>query len=82
MNENRNNPGRGNARRFSASAVQEISTALNAALADIFALYLKTKNFHWHMSGPHFATIICSDEQSEQIFAFDGIASACARSAA
>ena len=39
---------------FPVSAVREISTALNAGLADIFALYMKTKNFHWHMSGPHF----------------------------
>ena len=36
------------------NAVREISAALNAVLADTFALYLKTKNFHWHVSGPHF----------------------------
>jgi starvation-inducible DNA-binding protein len=35
-------------------AVKDISGALNALLADVFVLYLKTKNFHWHMSGPHF----------------------------
>jgi starvation-inducible DNA-binding protein len=39
-------------------AVKEITGALNALLADIFGLYLKTKDFHWHMSGPIFATII------------------------
>jgi len=37
-----------------AEATRDISGALNALLADVFALYLKTKNFHWHMSGPHF----------------------------
>jgi starvation-inducible DNA-binding protein len=51
-------------------AVQEISGALNALLADIFALYLKTKNFHWHMSGPHFRDYhLLLDEQGDQIFA-------------
>jgi starvation-inducible DNA-binding protein len=55
---------------FSPSAVQEISTALNAALADIFALFVKTKNFHWHMSGPHFRDYhLLLDEQADQIFA-------------
>ena len=44
--------------------------ALKALLADIFALYLKTKNFHWHMSGPHFRDYhLLLDEQSDQIFA-------------
>jgi len=43
---------------------------LNALLADVFALYLKTKNFHWHMSGPHFRDYhLLLDEQSDQIFA-------------
>ena len=37
-----------------AAATQDIAGAMNAILADVFALYLKTKNFHWHMSGPHF----------------------------
>src|SRR5262249_43102730 len=51
-------------------AVPEISGALNILLADMFALYLKTKNFHWHMSGPHFRDYhLLLDEQSEQIFA-------------
>ena len=47
-----------------------ISKALTAILADIFALYVKTKNFHWHMSGPHFRDYhLLLDEQSEQIIA-------------
>src|SRR6201988_2958822 len=52
-----------------ASATREIAGAMNAILADVFALYLKTKNFHWHVSGPHFRDYhILLDEQSEQIF--------------
>jgi starvation-inducible DNA-binding protein len=51
-------------------AVAEISEALNGILADAFALYLKTKNFHWHVSGPHFRDYhLLLDEQAEQIFA-------------
>ena len=51
-------------------AIKAISTALNAILADAFALYLKTKNFHWHVSGPHFRDYhLLLDEQAEQIFA-------------
>jgi starvation-inducible DNA-binding protein len=51
-------------------AVVEISAALRPLLADVFALYLKTKNFHWHMSGPHFRDYhLLLDEQAEQIFA-------------
>src|SRR3989440_11759498 len=50
--------------------IAEISTALRLLLADVFALYLKTKNFHWHMSGPHFRDYhLLLDEQGEQIFA-------------
>lgn len=50
--------------------VREISGTLNALLADVFALYLKTKNFHWHISGPHFRDYhLLLDEQAEQIFA-------------
>ena len=50
--------------------VQEISGALNVLLADMFALYLKTKNFHWHISGPHFRDYhLLLDEQGDQIFA-------------
>src|SRR5262249_31316646 len=52
------------------NAVPEISGALNILLADMFALYLKTKNFHWHISGPHFRDYhLLLDEQGEQIFA-------------
>ncbi len=51
-------------------AVEEISTQLRKLLADVFVLYVKTKNFHWHMSGPHFRDFhLLLDEQGEQIFA-------------
>ncbi len=50
--------------------MRDISKALNGLLADAFALYLKTKNFHWHVSGPHFRDYhLLLDEQAEQIFA-------------
>src|ERR1700678_4078761 len=50
--------------------VKNISGALNALLADVFALYMKTKNFHWHMSGPHFRDYhLLLDEHGDQIFA-------------
>src|ERR1700726_1124220 len=53
-----------------SNAVRDISGALNILLADMFALYVKTKNFHWHMSGPHFRDYhLLLDEQAEQIFA-------------
>ena len=53
-----------------ASSVCNISGALNALLADVFALYLKTKNFHWHMSGPHFRDYhLLLDDQGNQLFA-------------
>src|ERR1700686_5083741 len=53
-----------------SNAVQDISGALNILLTDMFALYLKTKNFHWHMSGPHFRDYhLLLDEQADQIFA-------------
>ena len=53
-----------------ANATRDVSAALNLMLADVFALYLKTKNFHWHMSGPHFRDYhLLLDEQSDQIFA-------------
>jgi starvation-inducible DNA-binding protein len=57
-------------------AVEEISTQLCQLLADVFALYLKTKNFHWHMPGRHFRDYhLLLDEQAEQIFAMtDNIA--------
>jgi starvation-inducible DNA-binding protein len=55
---------------LSEKAVQDISAALTLLLSDVFALYLKTKNFHWHMSGPHFRDYhLMLDEQGEQIFA-------------
>jgi starvation-inducible DNA-binding protein len=53
-----------------ADASRDISGAMNAILADVFALYLKTKNFHWHMSGPHFRDYhLLLDEQADQLFA-------------
>src|SRR5947209_4811050 len=55
---------------LSINAVRDISGALNTLLADVFALYFKTKNFHWHMSGPHFRDYhVLLDEHAEQIFA-------------
>src|SRR4051812_4497571 len=52
------------------AATKEISAAMNAILADVYALYLKTKNFHWHMSGPHFRDYhLMLDEQSQELFA-------------
>ncbi|SDR62221.1 starvation-inducible DNA-binding protein [Rhizobiales bacterium GAS113] len=54
---------------LSAEAVKDISAALTALLADMFALYLKTKNFHWHVSGPHFRDYhLLLDDQGGQIF--------------
>jgi starvation-inducible DNA-binding protein len=51
-------------------ATRDISAALNLLLADVFALYVKTKNFHWHISGPHFRDYhLLLDEQAAQIFA-------------
>jgi len=53
-----------------SNAVRDVAAALNLVLADVFTLYLKTKNFHWHMSGPHFRDYhLLLDEQSDQIFA-------------
>src|SRR3954463_10007230 len=55
---------------LSADAVSDISGELNVLLADMFALYFKTKNFHWHVSGPHFRDFhLLLDEQANQIFA-------------
>jgi starvation-inducible DNA-binding protein len=52
------------------AATRDISAALEGLLADVFALYLKTKNFHWHMSGPHFRDYhLLLDEHGEQILA-------------
>jgi starvation-inducible DNA-binding protein len=53
-----------------AEATKDVAGALNALLADLFALYVKTKNFHWHISGPHFRDYhLLLDEQADQIFA-------------
>ncbi|RMC90534.1 DNA starvation/stationary phase protection protein [Aquitalea palustris] len=55
---------------LSAAATRDISAALNGVLADVFALYLKTKNFHWHVSGPHFRDYhLLLDEQGDQLYA-------------
>jgi starvation-inducible DNA-binding protein len=51
-------------------ASKDIAAALNLLLADVFALYLKTKNFHWHVSGPHFRDYhLLLDEQADQLYA-------------
>ncbi|MGO9419709.1 Dps family protein [Roseiarcus sp.] len=53
-----------------SNAVRDLTGALNILLADMFGLYVKTKNFHWHVSGPHFRDYhLMLDEQGEQIFA-------------
>ena len=55
---------------LTSNATRDISAALTTLLADIFALYIKTKNFHWHMSGPHFRDYhLLLDEQGDQVFA-------------
>jgi starvation-inducible DNA-binding protein len=55
---------------LSADGTRDIAGAMNGILADVFALYLKTKNFHWHMSGPHFRDYhLLLDEQADQIYA-------------
>src|SRR5580765_7819419 len=57
-------------RFLSTANTQNITAELNVLLADVFALYLKTKNFHWHMSGPHFRDYhLLLDEHGDQIFA-------------
>ena len=53
-----------------AAATSEVAAAMNGILADVFALYLKTKNFHWHMSGPHFRDYhVMLDDQATQLYA-------------
>ena len=53
-----------------ADASQSIAASMNAVLADVFALYIKTKNFHWHLSGPHFRDYhLLLDEQADQLYA-------------
>src|SRR6266436_3470607 len=55
---------------LSSNATRDVAAALNLLLADAFALYIKTKNFHWHVSGPHFRDYhLLLDEQGDQIFA-------------
>jgi starvation-inducible DNA-binding protein len=55
---------------LTSEATRDIAGAMNALLADVFALYMKTKNFHWHLSGPHFRDYhLLFDEQADQIFA-------------
>ena len=57
-----------------ASAAKDIAGALNGILADVFALYLKTKNFHWHLSGPHFRDYhLLLDEQADQLLAMTDV---------
>lgn len=52
------------------AATQDVAAAMNGILADVFALYLKTKNFHWHVSGPHFRDYhVLLDEQADQLYA-------------
>jgi starvation-inducible DNA-binding protein len=54
---------------FTSEQIKNLSSVLNALAADVFALYLKTKNFHWHMSGPHFRDYhLLLDEQGDQLF--------------
>src|SRR5260370_23564793 len=53
-----------------AAATKDIAAGMNGILADVFALYFKTKNFHWHMSGPHFRDYhLLLDEQTDQLYA-------------
>ena len=55
---------------LASDAVRDISAALEGVLADVFAIYIKTKNFHWHMAGPHFRDYhLMLDDQSDQLFA-------------
>jgi len=57
-----------------ARAAKEVGGAMNRILADVFALYVKTKNFHWHMTGPHFRDYhLLLDEQADQIFAMTDV---------
>src|ERR1035437_1444073 len=55
---------------LTAAATRDIAAAMNGILADVFALYVKTKSFHWHMSGPHFRDYhLLLDEQADQLYA-------------
>jgi starvation-inducible DNA-binding protein len=67
-------PALGTPSDLGANATRDIAGALNGVLADVFALYLKTKNFHWHMSGPHFRDYhLLLDEQSDRTFAMTDV---------
>jgi starvation-inducible DNA-binding protein len=70
-------PGFDNSRALSAlssKGVEEISVQLRELLADVFALYVKTKNFHWHMNGPHFRDYhLLLDDHGDQIFAMTDV---------
>jgi starvation-inducible DNA-binding protein len=67
---------------LTADAARDIAGALNALLADVFALYVKTKNFHWHMSGSHFRDYhLLLDEHADQIFAMTDVLAERARKA-
>jgi len=70
MNERTTTPRLRTPTDLGSNATKDIAGALNALLADVFALYLKTKNFHWHVSGPHFRDYhLLLDEHGDQIFA-------------
>jgi starvation-inducible DNA-binding protein len=59
---------------LSPKAVETITAAMNAVLADVFALYVKTKSFHWHVSGPHFRDYhLLLDDQATQLFAMTDV---------
>jgi starvation-inducible DNA-binding protein len=59
---------------ISEAGTKDIAGALNGVLADVFALYLKTKNFHWHMSGPHFRDLhLLLDEHGDELFAMTDV---------
>jgi starvation-inducible DNA-binding protein len=59
---------------LSTKATEDVTGAMNAILADVFALYLKTKNFHWHLSGPHFRDYhLMLDEQAAQLLAMTDV---------
>src|SRR5271156_1658368 len=59
---------------LSETGVKEISAELRQLLADVFALYVKTKNFHWHMTGPHFRDYhLMLDDQGDQLFAMSDV---------
>lgn len=69
-NERRMRPSLATPTDLKAAATRDIAAAMNGILADVFGLYMKTKNFHWHMSGPHFRDYhLLLDEQAIELFA-------------